>query len=62
MVKTKRKGAFVKYIGKNAELVETWGDTFEVYHKEGDFLRVSSVSKPLFGIVATIPEKDCIVL
>ena len=61
-MKTKRKGAIVKYCGKNAEFVENWGDIFEVFHKEGQFLRVSSVKKPMFGIIATLPEKDCILL
>ena len=61
-MKTKRKGSIVKYCGKNAELIEIWGDIFEVYHKEGDFLRVSSVKKPMFGIIATLPEKECILL
>lgn len=61
-MKTKRKGAIVKYCGNNVDFIETWGDTFEVFHKEGNFLRVSSVKKPMFGIIATLPEKDCILL
>ena len=61
-MKIKRKGAIVKYCGKDAEFIKIWGDIFEVHHKEGDFLRVSSVKKPIFGIVATLPEKECILL
>ena len=59
MIKTKRKGAIVKYCGNDEDLKKTWGELFEVFHKEGDFLRVSSLKKPHFGIVAVIPEKEC---
>lgn len=58
-MKIMRKGTIVKYVGGDKEFVETWGDLFEVYHKEGNFVRVSSVKKPSFGIIATIPCKEC---
>lgn len=49
-MKTMRKGAIVKYIGKDKEFVETWGDTFEVWRKEGAFVRVISLKKPQFDV------------
>ena len=59
MIKTMRKNAIVKYVGKDIELTKTWGELFEVYHKEGNFVKVSSLKKPYFGVVASLPIKDC---
>lgn len=59
MKKSLRKGIIVKYCGDDKELVKVWGEYFEIFRKEGDFLRVSSLAKPDFGIIAAIPCKKC---
>ena len=58
-MKTIRKGAIVKYCGDRKEFVETWGELFEVYHKEGNFLKLISLKKPYFDVCASVPCKDC---
>ena len=58
-MKTMRKGAIVKYCGNRKEFVETWGELFEVYHKEGNFLKLISLKKPYFDVCASVPCKDC---
>lgn len=57
-MKTMRKGAIVEYCGKDANNYP-WGKYFEVYHKEGDFLRLISLKMPEFGVVAVIPCNEC---
>ena len=52
-MKTMRKGSIVKYCGDRKEFVETWGELFEVYHKEGNFLKLISLKKPF----TAIPER-----
>ena len=42
-MKTMRKGAIVKYCGSRKDFIETWGELFEVYHKEGNFLKLISL-------------------
>ena len=61
-MKTMRKNAIVKYCGGNKEVVETWGEKFKVKNKEKDFLRLVSIQKPEFGVCATVPCKDCILV
>lgn len=61
-MKTIRKGAKIKYVGKNQELVKTWGDVFDVFRKEGNWVRVSSVKRPEFGICAVIPVNDVTII
>ena len=58
-MKTIRKGAIVKYCGSRKDFVETWGELFEVYHKEGNFLKIISLKKPYFDVCASVPCKDC---
>ena len=58
-MKTMRKGAIVKYCGSRKDFVETWGELFEVYHKEGNFLKLISLKKPHFDVCASVPCKDC---
>ena len=58
-MKTMRKGAIVKYCGSKKDFVETWGELFEVYHKEKNVLRLVSLKKPIFGVCAVVPCKDC---
>ena len=58
-MKTMRKNAIVKYCGTDKDLVETWGELFEVYHKEKNVIRLVSVKKPYFGVCAIVPCKDC---
>ena len=53
-MKTMRKGAIVKYCGSRKEFVETWGELFEVYHKEGNFLKLISLKKPYFDVCASV--------
>ena len=56
---TMRKGAIVKYCGSRKDFIETWGELFEVYHKEGNFLKLISLKKPYFDVCASVPCKDC---
>ena len=58
-MKTMRKGAIVKYCGSRKDFVETWGELFEVYHKEGNFLKLISLKKPHFDVCAVVPCKYC---
>ena len=58
-MKTMRKGAIVKYCGSRTDFVETWGELFEVYHKDGNFLKLISLKKPHFDVCASVPCKDC---
>ena len=58
-MKTMRKGAIVKYCGSRKDFVETWGELFEVDHKEKNVLRLVSIQKPYFGVVAVVSCKDC---
>ena len=58
-MKTMRRKAIVKYCGTNENLIETFGELFEVDHKEKNVLRLVSVQKPYFGVVASVPCKDC---
>ena len=58
-MKTMRKGSIVKYCGSRKEFVETWGELFEVYHKEGNFLKLISLKKPYFDVCASVPCQDC---
>lgn len=53
MIKTIRKGAKVRIIGQSEEHFEIWGGVFEVYHKEGQFVRLVSLKKPYFGQCVT---------
>lgn len=53
MVKTVRKGAKVRLIGQSKEHAEAWGTEFEVFHKEGQFVRLVSLKKPFFGQCVT---------
>lgn len=53
MRKTIRKGAKVRIIGQSKEHFETWGKEFEVFHKEGQFVRLVSLKKPYFGQCVT---------
>lgn len=53
MMKTIRKGAKVRIIGQSKEHVEIWGTEFEVFHKEGQFVRLVSLKKPHFGQCVT---------
>ena len=57
-MKTIRKGAIVKYVGNDKEFVETWGDMFEVWHKEGAFVRVISLKKPQFDVCSVQNYKN----
>ena len=41
------------------KLIETFGELFEVDHKEKNVLRLVSLQKPYFGVVAVVPCKDC---
>ena len=45
--------------GRVKEFIETWGELFEVYHKEGNFLKLISLKKPYFDVCASVPCKDC---
>ena len=58
-MKTMRRKAIVKYCGTDKNLIETFGELFEVDHKEKNVLRLVSVQKPYFGVVASVPCKDC---
>ena len=58
-MKTMRKGTIVKYCGDRKEFVETFGELFEVDHKEKNVLRLVSIQKPYFGVVAVVPCKYC---
>lgn len=51
MIKTIRKGAKVRIIGQSEEHFKIWGGVFEVYHKEGQFVRLVSLKKTLFRAV-----------
>lgn len=53
MVKTIRKGAKVRLLKQSKEHFEIWGGVFEVYHKEGEFVRLVSLKKPYFGQCVT---------
>lgn len=53
MIKTIRKGAKVRIIGQSEEHFKIWGGVFEVYHKEGQFVRLVSLKKPYFGQCVT---------
>ncbi len=57
-MKKMRKNAIVKYCGDN-EGIKAWGEYFEVFHKEGNVLKCSSLKIPEFGIVAVIPCSEC---
>ena len=61
-MKTIRKGAIVKYCGTDKNLIETFGELFEVDHKEKNILRLVSVQKPYFDVCASVPCKDCILV
>lgn len=58
-MKTMRKGSIIKYCGNDNTFIKTWGEIFEVFHKEKEFLGVVSINKPEFGVCATIPCKEC---
>ena len=58
-MKTMRRKAIVKYCGTDKNLIETFGELFEVDHKEKNVLRLVSVQKPYFGVVAVVPCNDC---
>lgn len=58
-METMRKGAIVKYHGTDEKLIETFGELFEVDHKEKNVLKLVSVKKPYFGVVAVVPCKYC---
>lgn len=49
MIKTIRKGAKVRIIGQSEEHFEIWGGVFEVYHKEGQFVRLVSLKNLISG-------------
>lgn len=50
MVKTLRKGAIVRKKEQSPEERECWGELYEVYHKEGNFVKCISLKKPYFGV------------
>ena len=58
-MKTIRRKAIVKYHGTDKKLIETFGELFEVDHKEKNVLRLVSIQKPYFGVVAVVPCKYC---
>lgn len=47
--------AVVKYVGKNKDLIRTFGEYFEVYKKEDKAVKLVSLEKPFFGVVASVP-------
>ena len=57
-MKTMRRKAIVKYCGTDKNLIETFGELYEVDHKEKNVLRLASIQKPYFGVVAVVPCKD----
>ena len=61
-MKKMRKNTIVKYCGKDKKLVEIWGEKFKVKSKEKDFLRLISIQNPEFGVCATVPCKDCVLI
>lgn len=50
-----RNKMIVKYIGKNKNIINTWGEYFEVYKKEDKAVKLVSLEKPFFGVVASVP-------
>ena len=58
-MKTMRRKAIVKYCGTDKNLIETFGELYEVDHKEKNVLRLVSVQKPYFGVVAVVPYNEC---
>ena len=52
-----RKGVKVVFKSDKPDFVDAFGLEFEVWKKEGEFVRLSSLKKPIFGVVATVPCK-----
>jgi hypothetical protein len=53
MKTTIRKGTIVKY--ESEQINKDWGLYFEVWEKRGDFVRLCSLEKPMFGVIACVP-------
>ena len=52
-----RKGIKVIYKSEKIDFVNAFGVEFEVWKKEGEFVKLSSLKEPIFGVVATVPCK-----
>ncbi len=58
-MKTMRKGAVVKYKAEKEDFNRAFGYYFKVYRNEVNFLKLVSLRKPEFGVVATVPCSSC---